>query len=141
MRRLAALLFATLLALPAVAQEPYPSHAVTLISPYPPGGATDFLARTLAEGLKNQLNQTVIVQNVGGAGGTVGALQAAKAKPDGYTLLLHHIGMSTIPALYKKLNFDPLAAYEFIGAFAAAPMTVPAGTRLAPRQLPQPGPC
>jgi tripartite-type tricarboxylate transporter receptor subunit TctC len=110
MRRIAALFFAALLALPAAAQDIYPSHPITLITPYPPGGATDFLARTLAEGMKTRLNQTVLVQNVGGAGGTVGSLQAAKAKPDGYTLLLHHIGMSTIPALYKKLAFDPLAA-------------------------------
>ncbi len=135
MRRIAALFFAALLALPAAAQEPYPSHAITLISPYPPGGATDFLARTLAEGLKNQLNQTVIVQNVGGAGGTVGALQAAKAKPDGYTLLLHHIGMSTIPVLYKKLAFDPLAAFEFIGVFAEAPMMFLARRDFAPKDF------
>ena len=107
MRRIAALLFAVLLASQAAAQERYPSQPVTLISPYPPGGAADFLARVLAEGLKGRLNQSVIVQNVGGAGGTVGTLQAARAKPDGYTLLLHHIGMSTIPALYKKLTFDP----------------------------------
>src|SRR5262245_2660321 len=111
MRRIAALLFAFVLALPAAAQEPYPSHPVTLVSPYPPGGATDFLARVLADGLKTKLGQSVIVQNTGGAGGTVGTLQAAKAKPDGYTLLLHHIGMSTIPALYKKLGFDPLASF------------------------------
>ncbi len=123
MRRIAALFFAALLALPAAAQEPYPSHAVTLISPYPPGGATDFLARTLAEGLKN------------GAGGTVGALQAAKAKPDGYTLLLHHIGMSTIPVLYKKLAFDPLAAFEFIGVFAEAPMMFLARRDFAPKDF------
>ncbi len=75
----------------------------------------------------------MLVQNVGGAGGTVGSLQAAKAKPDGYTLLLHHIGMSTIPALYKKLAFDPLAAYEFIGVFAEAPMMILARRDFAPR--------
>jgi tripartite-type tricarboxylate transporter receptor subunit TctC len=135
MRRIAALLFAVLVALPAAAQEPYPSHPITLISPYPPGGATDFLARTLAEGLKTRLGQGVMVQNVGGAGGTVGSLQAAKAKPDGYTLLLHHIGMSTIPALYKKLAFDPLAAFEFIGVFAEAPMMILARREFAPRDF------
>jgi tripartite-type tricarboxylate transporter receptor subunit TctC len=135
MRRIAALLFAVLAAFPAAAEDVYPSHPVTLITPYPPGGATDFLARTLAEGLRTRLNQTVIVQNVGGAGGTVGSLQAAKAKPDGYTLLLHHIGMSTIPALYKKLAFDPLAAYEFIGVFAEAPMMILARRDFAPRNF------
>jgi tripartite-type tricarboxylate transporter receptor subunit TctC len=135
MRRIAALLFAVLLASGAAAQGRYPSQAITLISPYPPGGASDFLARTLAEGLKNRLNQTVIVQNVGGAGGTVGSLQAARAKPDGYTLLLHHIGLSTIPALYKKLGFDPLAAFEPIGVFAEAPMMIVARREFAPNNF------
>ncbi|HTB38696.1 MAG TPA: tripartite tricarboxylate transporter substrate-binding protein, partial [Reyranella sp.] len=135
MRRIAALLFAIFAAFPAAAEDVYPSHPITLITPYPPGGATDFLARTLAEGMKTRLNQTVLVQNVGGAGGTVGSLQAARAKPDGYTLLLHHIGMSTIPALYKKLAFDPLAAYEFIGVFAEAPMMILARRDFAPRNF------
>src|SRR5262249_58145663 len=107
MRRIAALLFAVLMASQAAAQERYPSQPVTLISPYPPGGAADFLARTLAEGLKGRLSQTVIVQNVGGAGGTVGTLQAARAKPHRHTPLLHHIRLSTNPALYKKHNLDP----------------------------------
>jgi tripartite-type tricarboxylate transporter receptor subunit TctC len=135
MRRIAGLLFAIFAAFPAAAEDVYPSHPITLITPYPPGGATDFLARTLAEGMKTRLNQTVLVQNVGGAGGTVGSLQAARAKPDGYTLLLHHIGMSTIPALYKKLAFDPLAAYEFIGVFAEAPMMILARRDFAPRNF------
>ena len=91
MRRIAAVVFAVLLALPAAAQEVWPSRPITLISPYAPGGASDFLARTLAEALKARLGQQVLVQNAPGAGGTVGTLQAAKAKPDGYTLLLNHI--------------------------------------------------
>jgi putative tricarboxylic transport membrane protein len=134
-RRIAALLFAVLIAPQAAAQERYPGQPITLISPYPPGGATDFLARTLAEGLRGRLNQSVIVQNVGGAGGTVGTLQAAKAKPDGYTLLLHHIGMSTIPALYKKLTFDPLTAFEFVGVFAEAPMMFVARRDFPPKDF------
>ena len=111
MRRCTALLFATLLATlpgmaPAVAQETYPNRAITLVVPYAPGGASDLLARTLAEALRVRLKESVIVQNVGGAGSVVGSLQVAKARPDGYTLLLNHIGLSTIPALYRKLNFD-----------------------------------
>ena len=106
-----------------------------MISPYAPGGASDFLARTLAEALKTRLNQTVLVQNVGGAGGAVGSMQAARAKPDGYTLLLNHIGMSTIPPLYKKLTFDPLASFEFIGVFAEAPMMILARKDFAPRNF------
>jgi tripartite-type tricarboxylate transporter receptor subunit TctC len=135
MRRIAAFLFAALFCLPAMAQDAYPSRPITMISPYAAGGASDFLARTLAEALKTRLNQTVIVQNVGGAGGAVGSMQAARAKPDGYTLLLNHIGMSTIPLLYKKLNFDPLASFEFVGLFAEAPMVILARKDFAPRNF------
>lgn len=135
MRRIAVLLFALLSAWPALAQEAYPNRTITLITPYAPGGGSDFLTRTLAEALKTRLNQTVVVQNVAGAGGAVGSMQAAKAKPDGYTLLLNHIGMSTIPLLYKKLNFDPLVSYEFIGLFAEAPMVILARKDFAPRDF------
>ena len=133
MLRIAALIFASLLAVPVAAQEVYPSRAITLVTPYPPGGGSDFLTRILADGLKTRLNQTIVVQNVSGAGGAVGSMQAAKAKPDGYTLLLNHIGMSTIPLLYKKFEFDPLQAYEFIGLFAEAPMVMLAGKDFAPK--------
>ncbi|MFO1159704.1 MAG: tripartite tricarboxylate transporter substrate-binding protein [Reyranellaceae bacterium] len=135
MRRIAVLLFATLWVWSAAAQETYPNRTITLITPYAPGGGSDFLTRTLAEALKTRLNQTVVVQNVTGAGGAVGSMQAAKAKPDGYTLLLNHIGMSTIPLLYKKLNFDPLAAYEFIGLFAEAPMVILARKDFPPKDF------
>jgi tripartite-type tricarboxylate transporter receptor subunit TctC len=135
MRRIAALLFAVFAAFPAAAEDVYPSHPITLITPYAPGGASDYLTRTLAEGLRAKLNQTVLVQNIGGAGGAVGSMQAAKAKPDGYTLLTNHIGMSTIPLLYKKLNFDPLASYEFIGLFAEAPMVILARKDFAPKNF------
>lgn len=134
MNRIAACAFAALLAaLPAVAQETYPTRAITLVVPYAPGGGSDFLGRTLAEGLRSRLNETVVVQNIAGAGSAVGSMQVAKAKPDGYTLLLNHIGLSTIPTLYKKLNFDPLAAYEFIGLYAEAPMVILARREFGPK--------
>lgn len=104
MRRIAAFLFAALIGLPAMARDAYPSRPITMISSDAPGGASDFLARTLAEALKTRFNQTVLVQNVGGAGGSVGSMQASRAKPDGYTLLLNHIGMPTMPLLHKKLT-------------------------------------
>lgn len=135
MRRIAVLLFALLLAGPVLAQEAYPNRTITLITPYAAGGGSDFLTRTLAEALKTRLNQTVVVQNVAGAGGAVGSMQAAKAKADGYTLLLNHIGMSTIPLLYKKLNFDPLVSYELIGLFAEAPMVILARKDFAPKDF------
>jgi tripartite-type tricarboxylate transporter receptor subunit TctC len=132
MHRIAALLFAALFTLPAAAQDTYPSKPITLVVPYAPGGGSDFLGRVLAEGLHTRLNQTVLVQNVAGAGSTIGSMQVAKAKPDGYTLLLNHMGLSTVPTLYKKLAFDPLASYEYIGLFAEAPMLMMAGKGFAP---------
>jgi tripartite-type tricarboxylate transporter receptor subunit TctC len=124
MHRIAALFFAALFALPAMAQEPYPSKPITLIVPYAPGGGSDLLGRVLADGLRARLGETVVVQNLAGAGSTVGSLQVARAKPDGYTLLINHMGLSTIPALYKKVAFDPLASFEFVGLYAEAPMMI-----------------
>ena len=120
---------------PAAAQETYPSRAITLVVPYAPGGGSDLLARTLAEAMRASLKESVVVQNVGGAGSVVGSLQVAKARPDGYTLLINHMGMSTIPALYRKLDFDPLALYEFVGLFAEAPMMIMARKDFAPRDF------
>lgn len=135
MRRIAVLIFAALFALPATAQDTYPGKPITIVVPYAPGGASDFLGRILADGLKARLNETVLVQNVPGAGSAVGSMQVAKAKPDGYTLLLNHMGLSTVPTLHKKLNFDPLASFEFIGRFAEAPMLIMGGKAFAPRDF------
>jgi tripartite-type tricarboxylate transporter receptor subunit TctC len=134
MHRIAALFFAFLFAvLPAAAQDTYPSKPITLVVPYAPGGGSDLLGRVLAEGLHARLNQTVVVQNVPGAGSVVGSQLVAKAKPDGYTLLINHVGLSTVPALYKKLNFDPLASYEFVGLYAEAPMLIMARKEFPPK--------
>jgi tripartite-type tricarboxylate transporter receptor subunit TctC len=119
--------------LPAAAQDAYPSKPITLVVPYAPGGGSDLLGRVLAEGLHARLNQTVVVQNVPGAGSVVGSQFVAKAKPDGYTLLINHVGLSTVPALYKKLNFDPLASYEFVGLYAEAPMLIMARKEFPPK--------
>lgn len=133
MRRIAVLVFASLLALPAVAQEVFPNKPITLVVPYATGGGSDFLGRVLADGLRTRLKESVVVQNLAGAGSVVGSTHVAKSKPDGYTLLLNHIGLSTVPALYKKLQFDPLAAYEFVGLYAEAPMVIMARREFAPR--------
>lgn len=133
MRRIAAIAFALMLASPAVAQDAYPSRPITLVVPYAPGGGSDFLGRVLAEALKPRLGESVLVQNVGGAGSAVGSMQVARAKPDGYTLLINHMGLSTVPALYKKLNFDPLAALDTIGLYAEAPMVILARKAFPPR--------
>ena len=103
----------------------YPDKPVTIVVPFAAGGPTDKVARDLAEVLRKGLNnQTVIIENVGGAGGTLGAAKVAKANADGYTLLLHHIGMSTSPALYRNLPYKTLDDFEYLGMINDVPMTL-----------------
>ena len=103
----------------------YPDKPVTIIVPFAAGGPTDKVARDLAEVLRKGLNnQTVVIENVGGAGGTLGAAKAAKAAPDGYTFLLHHIGMATSPALYRTLPYKTLDDFEYLGMINEVPMTL-----------------
>ncbi|HEX6723003.1 MAG TPA: tripartite tricarboxylate transporter substrate-binding protein [Burkholderiaceae bacterium] len=103
----------------------YPDKPVTIVVPFAAGGPTDKVARDLGEVLRKGLNnQTVIIENVGGAGGTLGAAKVAKAAPDGYTLLLHHIGMATSPALYRKMPYDTMNDFEYVGMVNEVPMTI-----------------
>ena len=118
----------------ATAQD-YPAKQVSLAVPFAAGGPTDTLARNLAVAMTTHLKQQVSVENVAGAGGTIAANRVAKAKPDGYSLLIAHIGMATAPALYRKLPFNPLTDYEYIGQVADVPMTVIAKTALPPDNL------
>jgi tripartite-type tricarboxylate transporter receptor subunit TctC len=110
------------LALGAAAQ-PYPSRTITVIVPFAAGGPTDTVARLVSQSMSKTLGQTVIVENTGGAGGTIGVEKAARAKPDGYTLLLMHIGISTSPSLYRNLRYDPQKDLEPIGLITDVPMT------------------
>ena len=103
-----------------------------MVVPFTAGGPTDTLGRNLAASMTKLLKQQVIIENVGGAGGTLGAQKVARARPDGYYLLLHHIGMSTAPALYRKLAFNPLTDFEYVGQVADVPMTLIAKKALAP---------
>ncbi|MFD2368393.1 tripartite tricarboxylate transporter substrate binding protein BugD [Pseudoduganella sp. GCM10020061] len=113
------------LAASAMAQaQNYPDRTITMIVPFAAGGPTDTVARLLAQSMGKTLKQQIIVENVGGAGGTIGAARAAKARPDGYTIFLHHIGQSTAPSLYRKLSYDPVAAFEPIGLVTDVPMTL-----------------
>lgn len=107
-----------------VAGQSYPSKAVTIVVPFTAGGPTDTVARSLGQAMTKPLGQTVVVENVGGAGGTVGVTRVKNAAPDGYTVLLHHIGMSTAPALYRKLAFNPQTDFELIGLIVDVPMTM-----------------
>ena len=99
-----------------VANAAFPEDKpVTLVVPFAAGGPTDKVARELALVMTKNLKQQVIVDNSPGAGGTIAAKKVLNAPKDGYTVLIHHIGMSTAPALYKNLGFDPNADYEQIG--------------------------
>jgi len=95
-----------------------------MVIPFAAGGPTDTLGRNLGVAWGKQLKQTVIIENVGGAGGNIGVNRVARAAPDGYNILLHHIGMSTSPALYRKLDYDPLGSFEYVGLVADVPMTL-----------------
>ncbi|MDB5820220.1 MAG: hypothetical protein JWQ11_3860 [Rhizobacter sp.] len=103
----------------------YPDKPVTVVVPFAAGGPTDTVARDLAEAMRKYMNnQTLIIENVGGAGGTLGANKVAKAKNDGYTLLLHHIGMATAPALYRTMPYKTLDDFEYLGMINEVPMTL-----------------
>ena len=133
------LLVSTLLAgsvfsVSAYAQD-YPTQPVTVVVPFAAGGPTDTVARLVAEVMSQDLGQQVVVQNVGGAGGTLGAGQVAVAPNDGYTLLLHHIGMSTAPTLYRSLPYDPIADFAPIGLITSVPMTLVAKKDFEPTTM------
>lgn len=107
-----------------VQADDYPSKVVTIIVPFAAGGPTDTVARLVAQAMTNDLKQQVIVENVGGAGGTLGAGRVARSAADGYTLLLHHIGHATAPALYRKLPYNAIDDFEPIGLVTDVPMTL-----------------
>lgn len=106
------------------AQSAYPDKPITLVVPFAAGGPTDVVARMIAIPMGKSLGQGVLVENTVGAGGTIAANKVAKSAPNGYTIFIHHMGMATAPALYKKLNFDPLNDFEYIGQVVDVPMTL-----------------
>ncbi|MDB5912431.1 MAG: hypothetical protein JWP22_1106 [Ramlibacter sp.] len=122
-RRTLTTLFA-LAAAAAQAQGTWPTKPITLVVPFAAGGPTDVVARTLGASMSKTLGQTVVVENKLGAGGTVAANYVAKAAPDGYTFFIHHNGMATSPALYRKLSFDPMNDFEFVSQAVEVPMTL-----------------
>src|SRR5271169_4148544 len=104
------LLLLLLPALPALAEE-YPTRPIVFVVPFSAGGPGDVIGRLLGNAMSATLKQTIVVENVVGAGGTIGTNRVAKAEPDGYTLLLMHVGQATAPALYAKLPFDPIGDF------------------------------
>ena len=104
--------------------QQYPTKTITLVVPFAAGGPTDVLARMISIPMGKSMGQTVVVENTVGAGGTVASQRIARANPDGYTLLVHHMGMATATALYRKLPYDPLKDFEYIGQVLDVPMTM-----------------
>jgi len=118
----------------ALAQD-YPSRTITLIVPFPAGGPTDTVARVTANAMSKALGQSVVVENVAGAGGTLGAGRVARAEPDGYSLLIHHVGLATAATLYRKLAYDTRTAFAPIGLTTDAPMVFVGRSNLEPNSL------
>jgi tripartite-type tricarboxylate transporter receptor subunit TctC len=117
------------------AAQNYPERPITMVVPFAAGGPTDTVTRLVADVMSKDLGQQIVVENVGGAGGTLGAGRVAKADPDGYTLLLHHIGMATSATLYRKLPYDTLNSFEYVGLVTEVPMTIVARKDFEPADL------
>lgn len=108
------------------------SKPVSAVVPFAAGGPTDKVSRELVQIMSKHLGATIVIENLGGAGGTIGAKKVAQSKNDGHTVLIHHIGMSTAPALYRNLGFDPLKDFEFVGEIADVPMVMVGNKNLPP---------
>jgi tripartite-type tricarboxylate transporter receptor subunit TctC len=104
--------------------QQYPTRSVIMTVPFAAGGPTDTVARVVAQAMTKPLGETVVVENKPSAGGILAPEQVKNAKPDGYSILIHHIGMATTPTLYRKLRFDPLSDFEYIGLINDVPMTI-----------------
>jgi tripartite-type tricarboxylate transporter receptor subunit TctC len=123
------------ISLSAAEAQDYPTNPITVIVPFSAGGPTDTVTRLVTESMSKTLGQQIVVENVGGAGGTLGAGRAAEAEPDGYTLLLHHIGMATSATLYRKLPYDPKTAFAPVGLVTEVPMILVARKDFPPNTL------
>lgn len=136
-RNLIAALAAGALAVPrlGLAQQGFPTRAVTIYVPFAAGGPTDAITRIVAEGLQRQLGQPVVVENATGAGGTIAATRVAQAKPDGYSLLMHHIGLASTATLYRKLPFSVTESFAPLGLVSEAAMTLVARPDFAATDL------
>jgi len=121
--------------IPHARAQTYPARPVTIVVPFAAGGPTDTVARSVAAEMEKRLGQPVIVENKPGAGGTLGADYVAKGAPDGHRLLVWHIGMSTAPALYRRLPFDPTKDFEPVGLINDVPMTLLVRSNLQVRDL------
>jgi tripartite-type tricarboxylate transporter receptor subunit TctC len=131
----AALLAACLLATGAASAQTYPNRPITLLVPFPPGGATDTIARIIQDTMQKSLGQTIVVENVGGAGGMIAANRAARADADGYTILIHQVALAAGMSLYPNLTFDAAKDFAPIGLINTAASTLAAPATLPPNNL------
>jgi tripartite-type tricarboxylate transporter receptor subunit TctC len=122
LRGLSALVLALGTHCATLAQADFPNKSVSMVVPFPPAGSTDVIGRLLAQTMSKHLGQSVLVENVGGAGGTIGSAKVARTPGDGYTLLFNNMAQASAPSLYAKLPFDPLVDFEPVGPLVEVPM-------------------
>ena len=119
----------------AASAQTYPNRPITMIVPYPPGGATDTIARVVQDSMSQTLGQQLVIENVGGAGGMIAAARAARAAPDGYTIMLHQVAMAAGMTLYKNLTFDAEKDFVTVGLVNNAASTLAARPNLPPNNI------
>jgi tripartite-type tricarboxylate transporter receptor subunit TctC len=134
--KLSGLAAATVLAASTAFAQTYPDRSIIMVVPFSAGGPTDTVGRLIAEKMSAELGQQIVVENVGGAGGTLGAGQVAEAEADGYTILLHHVGMATSATLYRSLAYNTTEAFEYVGLVTEVPMTLVSRADLEPTDMP-----
>ena len=123
----ASIVAATMLAIGSAAAQTYPDRPVTMLVAFPPGGADDAIARIIQDPLQRALGQPIVIENLGGAGGTIAAAKAARAEPDGYTILLHQDALAAAMTLYPNRTFDAEKDFVTIGLVNTAATTLPDG--------------
>lgn len=124
MRHAVLALAAALVAASPAASQTYPDKAITMVVPYAAGGPSDVIGRLIGQHMSATLGQQVVIENVAGAGGTTGAARVAKASPDGYTLLIHHVALAAGASLYQKLAYDTATAFQPIGLVNTGPFVL-----------------
>jgi tripartite-type tricarboxylate transporter receptor subunit TctC len=119
----------------AASAQTYPNKPITLICPFPPGGATDAISRIIQDAMSQSLGQQIVIENIGGAGGMIAAAKAARAAPDGYTIMIHQVALAAGATLYKNLSFDAVKDFAPIGLINTAASTWAARPDLPPNNL------
>ena len=131
----AALFAACLVAAGAASAQTYPNHPITMLVPFPPGGATDTIARILQDSMQKTLGQTIVIENIGGAGGMICAARGARAAPDGYTIMIHQVALAAGVSLYPELKFDAVKDFAPIGLINTAASALAAPANLPPKDF------